>query len=82
MLDSFLAPSGRTYQEWADGETNHFFTRPRWRKYEEQGFATPSGKVELVPSLFAKLGVDPSPVYTGPPYSLDPTPTPRSTRSR
>ena len=81
MLDSFLAPSGRTYQEWADGETNHFFTRPRWRKYEEQGFATPSGKVELVPSLFAKLGVDPSPVYTGRP-TASPTPTPRSTRSR
>jgi anaerobic selenocysteine-containing dehydrogenase len=70
MLDHFLAPSGRTYQEWADGPSNHFFTRPRWRKYEQQGFATPSGKVELVPSLFANLGVDPSPVYTGPPYSL------------
>jgi anaerobic selenocysteine-containing dehydrogenase len=69
MLDRFLSPSGKTYEEWANGPTNHFFTRPRWRKYEEQGFATPSGKVELVPTMFAKLGVDPSPAYTGPPYA-------------
>ena len=50
MLDRFLAPSGKTYDDWANGEKNHFFTRPKWRKYEEVGFATPSGKVELVPS--------------------------------
>jgi thiosulfate reductase / polysulfide reductase chain A len=71
MLDRLVAPSGKTFEEWADSENNHFFTRPRWRKYEEQGFATRSGKVELVPSLFTELGVDPSPTYTGPPYSID-----------
>lgn len=69
MLDRFLAPSGRTFEEWATAEKNHHFTRPRWRKYEEQGFATASGKVELVPSMFARFGVDPSPTYTGPPYA-------------
>jgi anaerobic selenocysteine-containing dehydrogenase len=69
MLDRFLAPSGRTYREWADGERNHHFPRPRWRKYEEHGFATPSGKVELVPSLLERFGEDPLPTYTGPPYA-------------
>jgi anaerobic selenocysteine-containing dehydrogenase len=69
MLDRFLAPSGRTYRDWADGPINHNFPKPRWRKYEQQGFATRSGKVELVPSLLAELGVDPSPRYTGPPYA-------------
>jgi anaerobic selenocysteine-containing dehydrogenase len=69
MLDLFLAPSGKTFEEWADGPTNHHFPRPQWRKYERQGFATASGKVELVPTLFDRLGVDSSPTYTGPPYS-------------
>lgn len=69
MLDQLVAPSGRTFEEWADSEDNFHFVRPQWRKYEENGFATRSGKVELVPSLFAELGIDPSPTYTGPPYA-------------
>ena len=74
MLDRFLEPSGRTFDEWADGPVNHNFPKPRWRKYEEQGFATRSGKVELVPTLLAELGVDPSPRYTGPPYAAPDAP--------
>jgi len=70
MLDLFLEPSGRSFAEWADAPVNHHFVRPKWRKYEEQGFATPSGKVELVPSMFDQLGVDSSPEYTGPPYAV------------
>jgi len=69
MLDRFLEPSGRTFAEWADGPVNHNFPRPQWRKYEQVGFATRSGKVELVPTLLEQLGVDPSPRYTGPPYA-------------
>lgn len=69
MLDRFVAPSGKTYRDWADGPTNYHFAAPRWRKYEEDGFATASGKIELVPSLFEKLGVNPLPTYEGPPYA-------------
>ncbi|EHK82480.1 molybdopterin oxidoreductase [Saccharomonospora azurea SZMC 14600] len=69
MFDRFLEPSGKTYREWADGEVNHHFPRPVFYKYKEHGFATPSGKVELVPSLFERFGLDASPVYTGPPYA-------------
>lgn len=33
------------------------------RKYEETGFATPSGKIELYSSVLADLGFDPLPYY-------------------
>lgn len=69
MFDRFLAPSGRTYQEWADAEVNHHFTVPEFHKHEKHGFATPSGKVELVPSMFERFDIDASPRYTGPPYA-------------
>lgn len=69
MLDRFLAPSGKTYQEWADAPVNFHFPIPAARKHEEHGFATASGKVELVPSLFTQLGVNPLPTYEGPPYA-------------
>ena len=70
MLDRFLAPSGRSFEEWAASEANFYFPEDRgFKKYEKHGFATPSGKVELIPSFFEKFGVDPRPVYTGPPYA-------------
>jgi anaerobic selenocysteine-containing dehydrogenase len=34
---------------------------PVWKKYEKQGFPTPSGKVELYSSTLEKLGYDPLP---------------------
>ncbi|MBB3665521.1 anaerobic selenocysteine-containing dehydrogenase [Prauserella sediminis] len=74
MFDRFLAPSGKSYREWADGEVNHRFIKPVFYKYKERGFATPSGKVELVPSLFERFGVEARPVYTGPPYSVPDAP--------
>lgn len=70
MLDLFLAPSGKTYREWADGPSNVGAQMPRYKKYEEQGFATASGKVELIPALFEKLGIDSSLTYQGPPYAM------------
>jgi thiosulfate reductase / polysulfide reductase chain A len=70
MFDRFLAPSGRTFHEWADGPQNWYSPkRERWKTYEERGFATTSGKVELVPYLLAEFGIDPLPTYTGPPYA-------------
>jgi anaerobic selenocysteine-containing dehydrogenase len=70
MLDRFVAPSGRSFRDWADGATNFYLPENRrFQKYKERGFATASGKVELIPSMLAKFGVDPRPVYTGPPYA-------------
>ncbi|PWV75614.1 Anaerobic selenocysteine-containing dehydrogenase [Prauserella marina] len=74
MFDRFLEPSGKSYREWADGEVNHRFIKPVFYKYRERGFATPSGKVELVPSLFERFGIEARPVYTGPPYSIPDAP--------
>ena len=74
MIDRFLEPTGLTSQEaLAKGES--YFNAPRhFEKYKEKGFATFSGKVELVPSLFEKLGYDPLPSYEEPPQSPERTP--------
>ncbi|MFV8819283.1 molybdopterin-containing oxidoreductase family protein [Haliea sp. E17] len=71
MLDRFLAPSGRSHREWAEGESNYYIPQNRtFRKYREHGFATASGKVELIPDFLRRFGIDPRPVYTGPPYAM------------
>lgn len=70
MLDRFLAPSGRTHREWGESGASCYLPENRtFQKYREHGFATASGKVELIPSLFEQFGIDPRPVYTGPPYA-------------
>ena len=45
---------------------------PSYKKYEKQGFATPTGKVELYSTIFEKLGCDPLPYYSPPPTERDP----------
>jgi len=37
--------------------------KPRYKKYEEDGFKTPSGKVELYSERLEKYGYDPLPTY-------------------
>ncbi len=70
VFDRFVAPSGRTFREWADGDVGTYLPDSQeFRKYLKRGFATVSGKVELVPSIFAKFGIEPRPIYTGPPYA-------------
>ena len=70
-LDMFLAPSGRTFADWAeDPDQNYYLPMDRkFQKYHERGFATKSGKVELIPHFLEQFGIDPRPVYTGPPYA-------------
>jgi anaerobic selenocysteine-containing dehydrogenase len=46
----------------------------KYKKYEQAGFKTPTGKVELFSTVFEKLGYDPLPSFTEPPQS--PTSTP------
>jgi len=47
---------------------------PPFRKYEKQGFGTPSKKMEFTSTILAELGHDALPVYTEP--SLSPRSTP------
>lgn len=46
----------------------------KYRKYEERGFHTPSGKIELFSTILEKMGYDPLPPYVEPPQSPVSTP--------
>ena len=46
----------------------------RYRKYEQEGFATPSGKIELYCSNLESMGYDPLPYFVEPPESPYSTP--------
>lgn len=52
----------------------YFFKKRAWKKYETEGFATPSGKVELYSEKLARKGFDPLPSYHEPMQSPVSTP--------
>lgn len=54
-----------TYDEFVE-EVRMDFAPRNYYKYMEQGFATPSGKVELRSSIFEQLGYDPLPHWVDP----------------
>ena len=69
VLDHRLSRSGRTFAEFADATYMEAPT-PEFRKYRRQGFATPSGKVELYSSVLEEMGFDPLPYHReGPPIT-------------
>ena len=62
VLDYRLEPSGMTFEEFQ--AKNYMYAEPpKYKKYEDIGFATPSGKVELKSSVLEDLGFDPLPYY-------------------
>ncbi len=67
VWDWCLAPVGLTFQQLV--EKNGLFGRREYRRYEQFGFGTPSGKVELRSSIFEDLGCEPLPVYREMPHS-------------
>lgn len=71
-LNWLLEPSGMSFPEFA--EKALVLGDMRYRKYETEGFHTPSGRVELVSSIMAKAGRPPLPVYVEPPLSPVSTP--------
>ena len=71
-LDRILLPAGTTLREFARGPG---YSPPRqYRRYEEKGFGTFSGKVELVPGIFKRLGYNPLAGYQEPPWGPVSTP--------
>jgi len=60
-LDYILAPAGLTWDEFC--QTGIYAPPLSYHKYEAEGFATPSGKVELYSDMLAELGYDPLPAY-------------------
>lgn len=62
MYSEFIKPTGYSFKELVlerkDDKDKGLTPAPRHRKYEKEGFATPSGKVELVPTILKKLGYE------------------------
>ncbi|MHC1711980.1 MAG: molybdopterin-dependent oxidoreductase [Solidesulfovibrio sp.] len=67
VLSQRLKPIGLTFDELAD----RFMVRlpPRYRRFEEKGFHTPSHKVELSSRALSRLGYDALPSFREPPES-------------
>ena len=66
-LEWLLEPSGLSFEEFA--ERGILLGKMRYRKYEQEGFPTPSGRVELLSSIMAQAGRPALPVYAEPPAS-------------
>jgi len=67
VWDFRLAPVGLTFEDLL--ARNGLFGKREHRRYEQFGFGTPSGKVELRSSTFEALGCSPVPVYREPAHS-------------
>ncbi len=67
-----LKPLGITYEDFV--HTGYILGQRKYKKYEEEGFATASGKLELYSTVLEKLGADPLPYYEEPPESHISTP--------
>ena len=70
LNDWQLEKVGVKYSDIRD-KRGHQMTFPlRFKKYEEAGFDTPSGKIELYSSILGDLGYDPLPYYAEPHESI------------
>lgn len=73
VIEYQLRPLGITYEQLM----NAGFVksdRREFKRYEEKGFSTATGKVELYSTALEKLGYDPLPFYMEPPESPVSTP--------
>jgi anaerobic selenocysteine-containing dehydrogenase len=70
FLDDVLKPSGLTYPQFV--ERGYLKGPERFRAYEEKGFRTPTGKVELRLSRAEKFNLSPLPQFQGLPEEDDP----------
>jgi thiosulfate reductase/polysulfide reductase chain A len=72
VFNQQLAPLGLSFEQLA---ANGPVKIPmKYRKFEERGFATPTGKIELYSTRMEALGYDPLPYYREPPESPVSTP--------
>lgn len=62
LYDYRLKGTGMSFKEFSE-TYELYFDKPRFRKYEEVGFATPSGKVELKSSVLEDLGFGALPYF-------------------
>jgi anaerobic selenocysteine-containing dehydrogenase len=64
LLSYLLKPTGITLKQLEQNPAGIIYEGERQRKYEEEGFPTPSGRVELFSPTLAAYGYDPLPTYT------------------
>jgi len=72
IMDYQLEPLNLKYHQLK--ERKFCYPSHKYKKYEEKGFRTPSGKVELYCRSLKRLGYNPLPVYVEPPESPVSTP--------
>ena len=63
---------GITFEDFK--KMGYISAAPSYRQYEEKGFNTPTGKVEIYSTIFERHGYDPLPSYVEPPESPLSTP--------
>jgi anaerobic selenocysteine-containing dehydrogenase len=76
-VDYILEPTGLTTEFLSDypgGYTMPDVNMPGYQKYKENGFATPSGKMEFDSAKLRQNGIDGLPVFTEPAHSPLATP--------
>jgi anaerobic selenocysteine-containing dehydrogenase len=61
-IDHLLGGIGLTHQELVSRGGIFYYEKTAYRKYEKNGFHTPTGKVEIYPERLRRLGMDPSPI--------------------
>jgi anaerobic selenocysteine-containing dehydrogenase len=66
-LDYILEPMGLTWQEFR--RLDYFKVTQKYRKFETEGFPTPTGKIELFSTIMKGWGYDPLPGYRETPES-------------
>ncbi|MBI4284391.1 MAG: molybdopterin-dependent oxidoreductase [Chloroflexi bacterium] len=67
VLSYLLEPSGVTLKQLCEEQPGGvFYASMKYRQYEQRGFRTPSGKVELYSETLANLGYDPMPTHREP----------------
>ena len=66
MIDFVLQPSGITVAQLKENPAGIFYAQNTTQRYLEQGFNTPSGKVELFSERLAQYGYDPLPHHKEP----------------
>ena len=67
LLDMRLKPLGINFERFA--QKDYTMEPLRYRKYEQSGFNTPSGKVEIYSQKLKNYGYDPLPYYAENPYT-------------
>ena len=71
-FDQLVEAGGHAYDEWNATYNKH--EKGLLRPDGKVGFNTPSGRIELVPSIFNAWGIPPLPVYTPAPETWETTP--------